>query len=500
MTVIAQYVTAYRVRFLVDDTVHSTQWIEAGGSATTPSNPTKASTAQYTYTFSRWDGTYTNVTAPVDVKAVFTSTVRKYTVYFYNGSTLLQTVTDVPYGSTASYTGTTPVDPSGNGGEFEGWSPSNANIQGTTSCYAQFSSALEVAEITDDWATILASIADGTYKSKYKVGNYKPLDLGSEGTINMQIAAFNKDTLADGSGTAAITWISKELLATSKRMNPARVDLYDYKEQAATTSTNNNSSVSANSSKTTSFLTYIQAEEVAEITNTINVTADGTLTITYKGVSASYGKLEVVVNGETIVSDYASTTAVNHTVEVVSGDVVTVVARYTSVQVSSSSASVAFKSTGTFTITTSCNNVVSRYVSGYQEGTGSIGGWEKTEARAYYQDTLRALIPDPVASAIKAVSKTHTAYDTAGTSFKQTTTDEVWMPDYDEMFASNRPYKVLFPDNASRIKYKVGAASASWWWLRSATNGNGFYGVGTDGNSNAASAGGSGALPLGFCT
>ena len=220
-TVVAQYTTTYRVRFMNGDTAYDTQWVAAGGSATAPTGtPTKASTAQYTYTFSGWDKSYTNVTAPLTVNAVYTSALRYYTVYFYNGSTLLQTVENVPYGGTATFTGTTPVDPSGDGGEFEGWSPSNTNITGTTSCYAQFASALEVAEITDSWDTILAAVSDGTYRQKYKVGNYKPLDLGSEGTVNMQIAGFDKDNLADGSGKAPITWISKELLATSHRMNP----------------------------------------------------------------------------------------------------------------------------------------------------------------------------------------------------------------------------------------------------------------------------------------
>ena len=369
-TVVAQYTTTYRVRFMNDDTAYNTQWVVAGGSAITPSGtPTKASTAQYSYTFSRWDGSYTNITGPVDVTAVYTSTVRKYTVYFYNGSTLLQTVTDVPYGSTASYTGTTPVDPSGNGGEFEGWSPSNANIQGTTSCYAQFSSALEVVEITDDWATILESVADGTYKSKYKVGNYKPLDLGTEGTVNMQIAGFNKDPLADGSGYAAITWISKELLATSHRMNP---------------------------------------------------------------------------EGKSTTDDEG--------------------------------------------------NIV------YTEGTGAIGGWEKSEMRTYLIETIKPLIPDSVCFAIKAVTKTHVAYNTAGTSFSQTTTDEVWLPDQKEIFNNSSPYKALFPDNASRIKMKVGATSASIWWLRSAYNASSFHNVYTNGSTDGNDAYYSYGVALGFCT
>ena len=202
-----------------DSTVYDTQWIVSGESATTPTPaPTKASTAQYTYTFSNWDKSYTNVTEPLTVNAVYTSTVRRYTVYFYNGRTLLQTSPNIPYGGSATYTGATPVD-SVNNWEFDGWSPSPTNITGNTSCYAQFASPYQYAEIEDTWAQIFAAIDDESYKTKYKIGNYKPLDLGSEGIINMQIVAIDKDAKASG-GTAPITWVSEKLLATSHRMNP----------------------------------------------------------------------------------------------------------------------------------------------------------------------------------------------------------------------------------------------------------------------------------------
>lgn len=72
------------------------------------------------------------------------------------------------------------------------------------------------------WEAVAAAISANTYKDIYKIGDMIPVDLGSEGVINMQIAAFDTDQLADGSGTAAISWVAKELLATSKRMNPNR--------------------------------------------------------------------------------------------------------------------------------------------------------------------------------------------------------------------------------------------------------------------------------------
>lgn len=337
------------------------------------STPTKAQDAQYTYSFAGWaltDGgavnsnALKNITATRSVFAAYSTTIRKYTVYFYNGSNLLQTVQNIPYGGSATYTGETPVDPSGDGGEFEGWSPTPYDIKGNTSCYAQFASMVEVAEISDSWEKILASIEAGTYKTKYKVGNYKPISLGSEGTVNMQIAGFDKDTLADGRGTAAITWISKELLATSKHMNPAR-----------------------------------------------------------EGDSGNY-----------------------------------------------------------------------------TEGTGSIGGWEKCEMRTYMKGTIKPLIPETVRNAIKNVTKEQPAYNSAGSSFTQTTTDDVWLPAYNEMFGSSRPYKSLFPDNASRVKCKAGTTSASWWWLRSAYSTGIFDNVYSGGYNSCNHANNTGGVVLGFCT
>lgn len=73
------------------------------------------------------------------------------------------------------------------------------------------------------WETVAATLANGTYKDVYKIGDSVPVDLGTEGIINMQIAAFDADTLADGSGTAAISWVAKELPVTRKRMNPSLV-------------------------------------------------------------------------------------------------------------------------------------------------------------------------------------------------------------------------------------------------------------------------------------
>ena len=73
--------------------------------------------------------------------------------------------------------------------------------------------------ISDSWEEIIAAGEDGTYIDKYQVGDTKELDLGEEGLIKMELVAFDADELADGSGTAHMTWIAKDLLNSEHTMN-----------------------------------------------------------------------------------------------------------------------------------------------------------------------------------------------------------------------------------------------------------------------------------------
>lgn len=205
-------------------TLLNTENIIDGGDGAGYTAPARPSTAQYTYTFVGWalapnatsanPNALKNVVANRDVYAVYTATVRTYNVYFYNGSTLLQTVENVPYGGSATYTGETPVDPEDPTAEFEGWVPQPTNIVGNTSCYAQYNAGFDGVEITDTWEQIVQASADGTYSTKYNLGDWKPLSFTVSNktvTLKMQIVAFNQDTLSDNTGAANMTFISKSL-------------------------------------------------------------------------------------------------------------------------------------------------------------------------------------------------------------------------------------------------------------------------------------------------
>lgn len=223
---------------------------------------------------------------------------------------------------------------------------------------------------TYSWAGVAANIADGSYASVYKVGDLVPLDLGDEGLVNMQIAAFDADDLADGSGKAPISWISKELLKTSHRMNPALV-------------TND----------------------------------DGT----------------------------------------------------------------------------------------YQEGTGTIGGWAKSELRTYLNGTILPMIPSDVQEMIKSVTKYSNGTDpNGGAAQNAVSEDSVWIPNRSELNnvaeTAGAKYDVLFTNANSRLKCKIETSSVTTWWTRTRSYNKAFCKIGTSGVSSDGISSEMHGIALGFCT
>ena len=143
--------TLYYHNLEADSAVINTETIVDGANGTYTGTPTHASTAQYTYTFAGWSkvpnstvvdaDALKNVVADRHVYAVYTRTVRTYTVTFSNpnNTTDNATVYNVPYGGSATYPkSTTPSYPGIAEMVFAGWSPQPTNIIGYTTCIAQF--------------------------------------------------------------------------------------------------------------------------------------------------------------------------------------------------------------------------------------------------------------------------------------------------------------------------------------------------------------------------
>ena len=242
--VYATYIENWAVRFYNDDILIYTQWVQNGSNATDPVTngdieaPTRTSTAKYDYTFSSWDGDFENVTESRTMTAVYSSIIRKYTVYFYNNDTLLQTVENVQYGSSTSYTGSTPTKLGVDNPEeyvFKGWAPTPTNITGDTICRALFRFT---GYITDDWDVIKANVENGTATSLYPIGGRKEYTFTIDDityTADVEIVGHNHDDLADGSGKAALTWVCKDLSDYMIRFNNTNTNLGGWENSEART-------------------------------------------------------------------------------------------------------------------------------------------------------------------------------------------------------------------------------------------------------------------------
>jgi hypothetical protein len=148
--VVYENITSY-LYFYDDMGANLLQTVEVkngGDGVYTGATPTKTSTAQYNYTHAGWSKTIgggvdadalTNVVADRNVYAVFTSTVRKYTVTWknYNGTTLEVDVL-VPYGTVPTYNSADPVRAEEDYEWTGGWTPNVGAITGDTTYVAKF--------------------------------------------------------------------------------------------------------------------------------------------------------------------------------------------------------------------------------------------------------------------------------------------------------------------------------------------------------------------------
>ena len=120
--------------------------------------PVKANDAQFTYAFSGWSPAVGAVEADTVYTAQFTSTTNTYTVTWKNfDDIVLETDTNVAYGTTPTYDGAAPTKQGNaeNGYVFSGWEPSVKAVDGNATYKATFSAQKNTYTVT--WKN-----ADGT--------------------------------------------------------------------------------------------------------------------------------------------------------------------------------------------------------------------------------------------------------------------------------------------------------------------------------------------------
>ena len=145
MTITAQWtINTYTVKWENEDgnVLETDENVEHGTVPTYDgATPTKAATAQYTYTFNGWTPEVSAVTGDMTYKATYTQTTNTYTVTWkHEDGTVLKTDENVLFGATPNYDGKTPTKQAEGctSYTFKGWDNEPASVNGDVTYTAKF--------------------------------------------------------------------------------------------------------------------------------------------------------------------------------------------------------------------------------------------------------------------------------------------------------------------------------------------------------------------------
>lgn len=442
--------------------------------------------------FIGWNPAVTPVTADASYTAVYAVV---YRVRFYNGTSLLQTVNNVPEGGTATYTGATPTSPE-EGFEFNGWSPEPTNITANTDCYAQFL----------DTNTPLRQYLGGTMK------NYVS---GPDATKIAANAFYQMTTLETVESTATVIEDSAFYYCT----NLKKVDL------TSTSPVTIQANAFASLAKFTHLIirstTVSSLAATSALTGTKIASGYGAIYVpsglvaTYKAATnwstyadqifpiSEYPKTDFSTISDswaTIVSNpnYATDYAVGDTKKITINGVDTYM------QIAAFDTDALATGSGTAAITWIAKDVTETHA--MNNSATTEGGWADTAMRTYLRETILPTLPQEIRSHIAEVTKTYRTKSPNDETLS--IADTVWIPSYKEVGftgadyieSSGVVYSGVFTNNAARIKYNATTDSAINWWLRSAYSATDFRDVGYNGGEGKVNASSQFGLVLGFCT
>jgi len=221
-------VNKYTVRFVNEDGTELQSSDVAYGETPvyTGETPTKAATAQYTYTFSGWSPTISAVTGDTTYTATYSSMVNEYTVRFVNeDGTELQS-SDVAYGETPVYTGETPTKTATAQYTFtfKGWDKEIVSVTGEATYTATYNSTVNKYTVTfyDEDGTTVLEIKELEYGQNpvYNNGQNPTKQATAEKTytfagwtptvVTVTENASYRATFTDETNVYAVTWYDKD--------------------------------------------------------------------------------------------------------------------------------------------------------------------------------------------------------------------------------------------------------------------------------------------------
>ena len=210
-----QLVTQYVATFVDwDGTVLCEQYVDRGSAPVDPiangdiSTPTRASDAQYSYTFSGWDDIESAMLTGRTITAEYTGSIRTYTVNWYSRAGILLDTAQAEYGASVEYSGDRPTREDEEGtyvfNVFRGWDKSTSFIVEDTNVYALWRrSALPSVGTelnTMDAAEIYGVCKSGMANTYFEDKDYFDLTLGNDFEFsNVESRVICQNRFFDGS-------------------------------------------------------------------------------------------------------------------------------------------------------------------------------------------------------------------------------------------------------------------------------------------------------------
>lgn len=159
---------AYTVTFLMDDGTPVENWVLEGVeygtlvSSIVPADPTKESTAEYTYAFTGWTPDIADaiVTGDIDYTAVFSENKNKYAVTFVDeDESILKAAVEYDYGTLPGAIDVPTVEDK-NGKKFAGWEPGLATVTKEVTYKAVYTDKIVITWKDDDGSVLRQDYVD----------------------------------------------------------------------------------------------------------------------------------------------------------------------------------------------------------------------------------------------------------------------------------------------------------------------------------------------------
>jgi hypothetical protein len=363
-----------------------------------------------------------------------------------------------------------------------------------------------------EWKTVNYHVEQGDYATYYNVGDSIPLSLSNGNKINMQIVAFDADDLADNSGKAHISFVAEGFtIPIRNKMNPTLIAA----QSAIVYYPDNDYPWAAIDGTVNKFQSTNQAKKSSTSYGCWNITPseDGTLTVnwTVDSEGEKYDYISVYVDGIAKVSKRGgSLQSGTFTVPMLAGTNIQVYTLYTKDSGGDDGTDTAtIEFTSDIPITVAAATEVTTVIEAQPavEGTGTIGGWEKSEMRTHLNNNVLPMIPNDVRSMIKPVFKYSDSYNNSYSKIKNyQTIDSIWIPSVREVYTSGSSYEntgvtysTFFNSDDARKKYCGSDTSPSSWWTRTAKNTSNFYYVNSSGGVQSQECTSTAGIILGFC-